>query len=373
MSGLPTVTLAGTPRERGVAHGERFADEIAHNAEFYLEHFAENGVPESTSRAYADRLVDAVEEMNGTYATEMRGVAEGSGVGLTEVTLVNMRHTILYSAYADGDIVEEADATDGAEASPAAEPDGCTSFGLQPEVTATGHTYVGQNWDWKAAVEPVLMDVRRESGPDYLAVTEAGMVGGKFGMNELGYGFVVNGLSTAADGRNPYRKPAHVRDYEMLRAERFEGLVEPVVGTPRPTSRNYLLGNDRGELIDVETSPDATSYLYPEDGVLTHANHFETRDVESTFEAQVPHSLSRGVRVRRLFERLDRPVTEADVMEILRDHYGRPLSLCRHAEGEEVNQTNVSVVMDLDDRRMLVTGGPPCEGDYAEHVVGGAS
>lgn len=371
MSDLPTVTLEGTPRERGVAHGERFADEIAHNAGFYLDHFAENGVPEATSRSYADRLVDAVEGMNATYAAEMRGVAEGSGVGLTEVTLVNMRHTILYSAYADGDIADSGE--ESGESPPAVEPDGCTSFGLQPEVTATGHTYVGQNWDWQAAVEPVLMDVRRSDGPDYLAVTEAGMVGGKFGLNELGYGFVVNGLSTAADGEDPYRKPAHVRDYEMLRAERFADLVEPVVGTPRPTSRNYLLGNDRGELIDVETSPDATSYLYPEDGVLTHANHFETRDVESTFEAQVPHSLSRGVRARRLFERLDRPVTESGMTDVLRDHYGEPLSLCRHAEGGEDAQTNVSVVMDLDERRLLVTGGPPCENDYREHVVGGAS
>jgi len=369
MSELPTVTLRGTPRERGVAHGERFADEIAHNASFYVEHFADNGVPEATARRYAEQFVDLVEDLNAEYAAEMRGVAEGSGVPLPEVTLVNVRHTILYSAYADGEVTdgEERDRSEAA----AAEADGCTSFGLQPEVTETGHTYIGQNWDWQAEVEPVLIDVRRGEGPDYLAVTEAGMVGGKFGMNGDGYGFVVNGLSTDRDGEEPYRKPAHVRDYEMLRAERFDGLVEPIVGSPRPTARNYLVGNDRGELIDIETSPDAESYLYPEDGVLTHANHFRTRDTESTLEAQVPHTLTRGVRVERLFSRLDRPIAESDVTGILRDHYGKPRSLCRHSEAEEDAQTNVSVVMDLDEGRMLVTGGPPCENEYREQFVGG--
>ena len=32
----------------------------------------------------------------------------------------------------------------------------CTSFALQPDVTANRHTYVGQNWDWAPDIKETL-------------------------------------------------------------------------------------------------------------------------------------------------------------------------------------------------------------------------
>lgn len=365
MDQLEHATFSGGPVERGRQHGEAFADEIERNAEFYLEHFAENGVDEATARRHADQFIDRIADYNESYAEEMRGVAAGSGVPLEEVTLINVRHTILYSAYAtldegepDGDSVE-----------------GCTSFGLEPEITANGHTYLGQNWDWKAPLELFLMEIRRDDAPDFLALTEAGMVGGKFGLNEHGIGVVVNGLTTPEDGHDPYRKPAHVRGREILDAERLDLAIDPIVSTPRPTSRNYVLGRPSGEIIDVETAPDAFEFLYPEDHVLTHTNHFQQRhSVESTLERRVPHSVSRGRRIRRLFEKAsaDGPVTEADIKDCLRDHVGRPRSVCRHVDeaAGSLSRTNASVIMDLDERRFLITDGPPCATEYEEYLIG---
>lgn len=356
------VTLTGPPHERGLVHGERFADEIAHNVEFYLEYFADNGVDERTARAHADSFIDRIEDYHPTYGTEMRGVAEGSGLPIEEVTLVNFRHTILYSAYAN-------ETTDD----PPDKAEGCTSFALTPEVTATGHTYLGQNWDWQAPVERFVMDVRNDDGPDYLALTEAGNVGGKFGLNERGIGFVVNGLSTPADGAHPYRKPAHVRDLEILTADRLDTAIGAVIEEARPTSRNYLFGRATGELVDIETTPDAVSYLTPTDGVLTHANHFEDRaSVESIFERQIPHTVSRKLRISRLFEQAGTDITEATMKEILRDHVGEPKSICRHlSDDDSLSHTNASVIMDLNEGRMLATGEPPCEASYNEFHVGG--
>ena len=42
--------------------------------------------------------------------------------------------------------------------------DGCTSFGIGPEASADGHTYVGQNWDWIPAVEAFVKQVDLEAG-----------------------------------------------------------------------------------------------------------------------------------------------------------------------------------------------------------------
>ncbi|MFB6298687.1 MAG: C45 family autoproteolytic acyltransferase/hydrolase [Halobacteriales archaeon] len=355
------ATLTGPPRERGIAHGEQFADEIAHNVEFYLEYFADNGVDERTARAHAESFIDRIGEYHPTYGIEMRGVAEGSDLPLEEVTLVNFRHTILYSAYASEGTGDTPDETEG-----------CTSFGLTPEVTANGHTYLGQNWDWQAPVERFIMDVQNADGPDYVALTEAGNVGGKFGLNERGIGFVVNGLSTPADGDHPYRKPAHVRDLEILTADRLDSAIGAVLETARPTSRNYLFGRATGELVDIETTPDAVSYLTPSDGVLTHANHFEERaGIESIFERQIPHTVSRKLRISRLFEQVDRPIDEDTMKAILRDHVGEPKSICRHlSDDDSLSHTNASVIMDLDEGRMLATGEPPCEASYQTFNVG---
>lgn len=380
MSHVSTAVFSGDPHERGVAHGEAFSEAIEHNAAFYFDHFADNGVDSETALDHAEEFVGTIEEMNPDYVAEMRGVAEGSGRPMEEITLINIRHTILYSAYgddgdrggsssdddnADGSDTDgkEIDAPDSADAI-----DGCTSFGVQPERSVTGTTIIGQNWDWEADVESLVMDVRQDDGPNFLAVTEAGMVGGKFGLNEHGIGFVVNGLNTPADGEHIYRKPAHVRGREILDATRLDEAFGAVVGTERPTSRNYLVAHESGDMIDLETTPDDCEYVYPDDGLLTHANHFEHADVTSTLERQIPHTLCRGARVRRLMERHDR-IGETEIKAVLRDHTHYPKGICRHVSEDNASHTNHSVIMDLSERRLLATEGPPCESDYEAFEV----
>jgi len=84
---------------------------------------------------------------NPVYAEEMAGVAAGAELSLTEIAMLNARYELTYCVF-------------GAEAqtvnNPAVqEQEGCTVFGLLPEMTASGHTLIGQNWDW-------LLDSRRD-------------------------------------------------------------------------------------------------------------------------------------------------------------------------------------------------------------------
>jgi hypothetical protein len=102
----------------------------------------------------------------------------------------------------------------------ALEVDGCTTFGLMPEVTSDRHGWLGQNWDWLEGVHgrTFVLQVHRTDQPSFVCLTEAGIAGGKMGVNECGIGLVENGLASSQDGRHPYRKPFHVRCREVLDA-----------------------------------------------------------------------------------------------------------------------------------------------------------
>lgn len=363
MSALSVGILEGeTPYERGCVHGEQFAAAIQKNVDTYLDRFDHSGVDEATAREHATRFVPIIEDTNEAYAEGMHGVAEGSGLPLEDVALINVRYEILFSAFA----AQTAD-------TPGGEADGCTAFGVQGEATADGKPYVGQNWDWIPDVNTFLMDLRRPEKPNALALTEAGLVGGKFGLNEHGIGYVVNGLVSAEDGDDPYRTPTHVDHLELLDATSLGEAIGVLVAGESPCSGNVLLGHPAGEMIDIESTPEESFYLYPDDGILTHANHFESRQDRGSFEQLATDSLCRGPRMGRLLEQDVGEIDVGTLKEVLRDHVNHPAGICSHVDPDrpdhEIGQTNASVIMDLQERRMHIVQGPPCEGEYREFRV----
>ena len=359
-AGPDRLILEGTPRERGLTHGEAYATEIEENVDRYLEVFAHYGADEESVYDDVETFVELIESENPTYAEEMFAIAEGAGLDVEDVTLLNARYEVMYGAYADT-----------ASALSEVRPDGCTAFGAQPEVTANGHTIVGQNWDWIPSIHTFVMDLRRGEGTNLVAMTEAGIVGGKIGLNDRGIGMLLNGLISARDGEDPYCKPYHVRFREALDAKRLDRAIEPFLTADRANSANVLLAHAEGEMIDLELTPSRAYHLYPTDGLLTHANHFETSGVDSQFETIVPHTLCRAPRLRRLLsgERLSIDRAKA----ALRDHFGRPASICSHVDERlpepERGRTNGSYLIDLTEGRMLATDGPPCESRYASFEV----
>jgi isopenicillin-N N-acyltransferase-like protein len=357
---IQSVVLDGPPHERGITHGEHFADEIKQNVRTYLDRFQYHGANEKIVREKAQEFLSLIEENERKYFTEMKGIAEGSGVPLEDITILNARWEVMYSAFADtADEIQETD--------------GCTAFGVQPEVTDNSHTYMGQNWDWIPSLEIFIMDIQREDGPNMIAMTEAGIVGGKIGVNEHGIGVTVNGLISEKDGEDPYRRPMHVRMREVLNAERLDRAVKPLITEDRAISANVMLGHAKGEFINLELTPEREIYSHPEDGVLTHANHFETNDVNSKFETLLPDTLCRAPRVQRL---LSNKINDIDVdvlSDVLSDHFGKPASVCRHTDEtvseQEQYRTNGSFIIDLSERQLFATQGPPCSSDYRPFSV----
>src|SRR3546814_6440378 len=85
-----------------------------------------------------------------------------------------------------------------------------------PETTASGHTLLGQNWDWLAGVygRCAILRIRRSDRPSLICYTEAGIVGGKMGVNEHGIGLVEHGLVSGHDGR--HKPEEHTSEHQSL-------------------------------------------------------------------------------------------------------------------------------------------------------------
>lgn len=364
---MPCLTVGEDPYERGVAHGREFAADVAHNLDTYLRRFGASGLTLDDAFEEALRWQKAMESQNAEYTEEMRGIASGASQTTAAIALLNARYEIAFMIFGKDARRQE---------SASAETDGCTTFGLMPDVTADGHTWLGQNWDWLEGVHQrtLVLRIQRKNKPSLVCLTEAGIVGGKMGVNECGIGLVENGLASNLDGANPYQKPFHMRCREILDAERFDAALSPVVSTRRTCSANFVVGAAGGEVIDCETSPNHIAYLYPDNGIVTHSNHFlAAGHGESQMEKVGPSTLFRAARMRRLLTRGGTSIDMTRMIAAMSDHFSEPHSLCRHPdetqEPAKRTMTTGAVLIDLENRVMHVADGPPCTYPFVAHPV----
>ena len=367
MTSIALLTTEGDAYDHGLAHGRRFAREVADNVGTYLRRFAASGLGRDEAFAQAARWRNAIAAQNPSYAEEMRGIADGAGQSAETIALLNARYELAFTLF--GQEATRGEAIEGELLEVG--PDGCTTFGLTPEATADRHAWLGQNWDWLEGVHgrTFVLRARRKGKPSFVCLTEAGIAGGKMGVNECGIGLVENGLASSHDGRHPYQKPFHMRCREVLDAESFDEAARAITDTPRTCSANFVIGAAGGKIVDIEASPDHAGRLDPEDGIVTHSNHFLTPGHgESLLEKISPNTLYRADRMRALLQR-DRGALSFDHMRAAAaDHFGEPFAICRHPDPSQPSakrtMTVGAVLIDLDARVMHVANGPPCSNEY---------
>lgn len=361
---LPIVELPGSPREQGRAHGEALRGEIHANVALYtrrLRHDAGLSAEEVATRTHA--YLEVFTRLDSGYREAMDGIAEASGCRIDEIAMLNARYELLYSAWSAAGTAAPADAGE------------CTGFGATRAATADGHVWIGQNWDWFPGVRGALLDVAAADGLRVLAFTEAGVVGGKIGLNSAGLGLCVNGLGSDADDWAAYGVPFHLRTWRILHSPSVETALAHATGDGLACSANFLIGSaaDGGVVVDVEASPRGSNELSPSDGVLVHANHFvhpERLGITETFRVWPSSTYHRAARMgKSLAERRTAgPLTPDDFAAAMRDHDGDPAGVCRHPDEalpvDERSETALSVMIDLDARELRYTVGPPCQAEY---------
>jgi isopenicillin-N N-acyltransferase-like protein len=189
----------------------------------------------------------------------------------------------------------------------------------------------------------------------------------KAGMNSAGIGVCSNMLVSDRDGAGA-GIPYHFLLRGVLQATNLSDAIEAVTRSSRISSGNFLIAARGGEAIDIEFAPNDFGWLLPQDGLIAHANHFESGLPVKDLRRNVsPLTLIRSGRVRHLLEdRLrTRDVSACDVQAVLKDHLSHPKSICRHPaiadDPLEQSASLFSVLMDMDAERMMVSPYPVCE------------
>jgi isopenicillin-N N-acyltransferase-like protein len=351
---LPVVHVQGEPYDQGRQHGIALRDQIGHNLNVYFDRFQrEVQLAPEDARARAARYQPLLD--GGPYFDALMGMAAGSGHSLLDLLVLNVRYELLYYQYGVCGI---------------GGPDGCTSFAVLPPASANGHLLLGQNWDWIPQVRGAMLHTEEPGGLETLSFTEAGIVGGKIGLNSVGLGLAINGLLSTADDWSRLEMPFHVRCYEILRRRSLKDAIELVVAGKRSCSANFLLAQTPDHAVDVESAPDAVRELSPEANTLVHTNHFlnpQKLGVAEPISERRPHSYWRLTRMQTLLA-ARAPVAVGDLEMALRDHDNHPDGICRHENPQDPPEewciTVASAIMDLEELSLRLTDGPPCEHLY---------
>lgn len=360
---LPVIIVSGEPYELGFQHGKQAKEAVQKNIYFYFDlwkYFA--GVERDQVLVDAQRFIPFIEKLDPEFLEELKGVAEGSETHFEEIVALNCRWELNY-AYMP-------------PPSAGVPPEGCTAFALTPEATENQHTFVGQNWDYKPALENslVLLRITREQKPDIIMHTEAGIIGQK-GFNSAGIGVCLNYLRCEKDTFKP-GFPLWLKIRKILSCESLPECMEIIMNFEQTNSANIVIAHRDGEAIDIECMPTDTLFLYPEQGILTHANHFQSLNFrgEDTGKRLTPSTVIRSHRLSRLFRNRKGDLHYDTIKNLLKDHFGHPDSICRHRDERlhpnEQWETLTSMIIDLTEGKMLYTAGPPCSHAYETISMG---
>src|SRR5207245_141757 len=204
----------------------------------------------------AAKFLEVINKVSPEYAETMKGVAAGSRQEILDITALNVRYELMYSQFSKIGL------------KPMPKTFGCTAFAALPTAVDNGHLIMAQNWDWIPEVKGLFLKVRNENSPDVLSFTEAGVVGGKIGLNSEGVG--------------------------------------------------------------VEREPETVCELGPDRGALAHTNHFSNPRILGVKQVLDEERLSTLQRYRRIQKLLDGTVRVGQKLNLvaaqnmLRDHQGKP-------------------------------------------------
>jgi isopenicillin-N N-acyltransferase-like protein len=355
----PVVRVFGDPEARGHAYGAAARSQILQSIAGYAKvfrHYA--GWDWPTVRAHASRYGRIIDEFSPHSAREMAAIAAGAGVQVEDVLALNTRSEIMFAARGPDVSALLAE---------------CTSFAVAPHRAAEGRVVAGQNWDWleQSGDNVIVLEVRRDDGPDFATLVEAGQLA-KVGLNAAGVGLCTNTLISDGDeGRAGV--PYQVLLRSVLDSGSGPEAAATVWAAGRANSANYVIVDDTGFMVDLETAPfDGGFRALPEDdGILAHANHFLCDGLtgKDRYLERKPHSLNRLANLRRSLHVSD-AATWDGLRIALADHRESPQSVCQHADpsiiAEERTCTLAGVLLDVSGRRMHYTSGSPCTQEWEQ-------
>lgn len=353
----PVISVKGKPFDCGLQHGTQAKQLIRKNINSYFDLWGAlwgAKCPEVLEQCHS--FISVIGEYDADILEELEGIARGAEVALDEIIALNARYELVWAPGAAGEASSE----------------GCTALCALPQVTENGHTIMGQNWDYKPRLAGggIVLVAEQETKPNFIMVTEAGIVGQR-GLNSAGIGICVNALVSSQDKFEP-RTPFLIVMRGILNAGTFSEALKAVLTTKTTVSGNLLIAHRDGEAIDLEVTPIDVGYLQAEDGIITHTNNFlaltNRADLVDTMKSVLPDTLFRYHRSCRLLAEDKGHINIGSFQRVFKDHFSYPDSICRHVNPKESepNQltTQFSTIMELEERTLYMAEGVPCQNEY---------
>lgn len=337
---FPLVRVEGSPRDRGLAYGRAAAERIAAGEELYREAMGRRGFDWSQVRRMAAEFRPTIEATDADCMAEIDAIAEGAGIDVETVIVVNARSEIFNGR------TPKAGALEG----------GCTSGVALSHATADGRLLHAQNWDFNAACigSSVVLHLTDEQGHSILTFVEAGGLA-RSGLNTAGIAITANNLESELDvGRTGM--PLSMIRRRALMARTFADAIGAITSAPRAVSNNMTLSHAGGDIaINFETTPDDVFVLYPQaDGLFAHANHFNAPEArvrvrDGALNGRTPCTLYRDKRVMHHLAADAPNVTRTTFERALSDDFGHPFAVCRppvRSRSGHLSTTVASVIFD---------------------------
>jgi isopenicillin-N N-acyltransferase-like protein len=382
---FPQVNISGEPHQRGVQYGQAAEAQIRHSIASYSRLFAFDVARDwHDIQTEALTYVPLLERSVPDLVEEMRGIAAGSGREFAEIVALNARTELLRGAHGTGGHPDRAAAAErnrlagvpshptpaeavSIDAIPPEDRGECTTVAVQPS-QAGGETLLAQTWDWNGEQRPacLMLQVDAPGIPTVLMMTEGGIIG-KIGLNSAGVGVSLNILNSKADGQVP-GMPVHILLRRLLQCTSVAEGIEIAREVPAGGSSCITIADTTGQVVSLEVTPAGVGIVEPQDGLLVHTNHCLTQEAVRGEREKAPLAMAgtrgRFARAEQLLQQVPRPIDVPTLTEILRDHEGVPVPICRHpmqnlpviAQAESVT----GIVLDIGRRTMHVAAGIPC-------------
>jgi hypothetical protein len=332
---FPFVAVSGSPYERGVQYGRAVPERVKRSIGLYGGTLDELGFTAPEKARLIGQFAKEIAAFGAHYLEEMRGIADGADVSLDDIVLINARTEIVAQARREKNRPEaEDDAVDG-----------CTGAVILPERSSNGRLIHGQNWDWRAecADTAIVLRVTRDDGPDFVTFVEAGGLA-RCGMNAAGIAITANYLESERDYRQSGIPLVLIRR-KVLEQRHFAMAVRAVAATPKACSNNMMLSTAEGFAIDFECAPDEVFPIYPQDGVIVHANHWVSPVALAKLKdvGLLGDSFYRDWRVQKLLG--SGRISPDDLKAAFFDDFAAPFAVCRPVLPNSAGDLSATVAM----------------------------
>ncbi len=331
------VSISGTPKERGVAYGSRFAKQIRWTLDDHIiGPYAKGNRPLDKLRRYADACYKSISCHCQEVAQEFEGMAEGSGLRIEDLVLIT-----LHEELGKGGKLPHIGH--------------CTAMAAGPPATCDGNTYCGQSWDWFGPFwgKSQMLRWERKEGPSVLAYSYPGMWVGA-GLNSEGVALNWTSGGTWGSGSKTIGGPvvgipSYALIAHMLYQPSIEAAVEEARRLPQAGWFVFVLADGNGKLYNVEGSPQKIT-IKQYKGTLARV-YYGTHEMTDTPLDQPVKFHPQAQRMKELLEGSEGKLDEKVLLSFWGDHKS---TICKHFG------TLDNMLFNTTKREAIVSRGPGC-------------